>query len=169
MRRTLTVVAVVILVVVGLDASGKVAGAETTAALNCQHAQGDGVVRSADYLHVIGRDDTHVGAVQLCKDTQSRYWGYVVLYSPMPAGKWGNATIDVFWDGQMRASYSCEGATPTSSGNKHIKQGETMCWTPKLYGTDPRWTYFVYGDTFTGSFPDTGNLYSHGQTVLMYR
>lgn len=138
-------------------------------ALNCQHSSGDGVVRSADHLHLYSNYDTHIGAVQLCKDGSSRFWGYMVLYSPLPSGRWGNAYLEAYYNGQYRATYSCEGYTPSSRGNGHVEPGQTMCWTPKLYGTSTSWTYYVYAWTCVGPFNDTSNCYAEGRTRFTWR
>lgn len=134
---------------------------------NCQHALGAGAVRSAGAVTLYSDRDVRVGAVQLCKDSSSRFWGYLTLDQPLAAGRWANAYIQAYWNGEYRATYSCAGTG--GGGNGHIKQNERSCWTGKILGTDPRWTYYVYAYTCFGVFDDTSRCYADGKTKFTYR
>lgn len=151
MKRTTAILAGTALVTAVLTvAGGGTAGASTP---NCQHHLGDGAVRSATAVLTNTGQDT-IGAIQLCKDSSSRYWAYMVMYSPLPRDRWANVTLGAYWDGSGQATYSCD----APGGNGHILPGQTMCWTPKIYGTSTRWTYdmtgVAYARTSSGGWDD---------------
>lgn len=76
---------------------------------NCQHSSGAGAVRSAGAVTLYSDPSVRVGAVQLCKDSSSRFWGYLTLDQPLAAGRWANAYIEAYWNGEYQATYSCAG------------------------------------------------------------
>lgn len=135
-----------------------------TAAPNCQHSAGPGAVRSAAHLDPVA-GGSPVGAVQLCKDGSSRYWGYAVLYSPLPASRWANAYLERYLDGHFERRVSCH----SSGGNDYITRNQTMCWTPKLDGANSRYTFYVYGMACHGAFENTSNCYATGHTKFTFR
>lgn len=131
---------------------------------NCQHSSGAGAVRSAGAVTLYSDPSVRVGAVQLCKDSSSRFWGYLTLDQPLAAGRWANAYIEAYWNGEYQATYSCAG-----NDIGYIKPNEQSCWTRKIYGTDPRWTYYVYAYACIGAFDDTSRCYAGGKTKFTYR
>lgn len=38
--------------------------------------------------------------MQLCRDGAGRYWAYLVFYDPMPAHRWANVWLQVYWGTQ---------------------------------------------------------------------
>ena len=95
-RRWATVLAALALALAGLVGATGSASA-TLQVTNCNSASGPGSIVDTFYVNV-GGDGAHVGAIQLCtKDTY--YWAYVVFYAPMPAGNWGQATLNHYRNG----------------------------------------------------------------------
>jgi hypothetical protein len=125
------------------------AAATTTelAAANCQHNLGAGRVVSAAYIEDFPGDRS-TGAVQLCKDSSSRYWGYVVFYRPMAAGRLGEAWLDSYVNGELRSVWNCG----SPGGNLQVQPGQTMCWTPKITSTSSTVKFRAYGTSWGGGF-----------------
>lgn len=141
-----TILALCALLAVLLGSSG-VAGAQVNAPAveNCKHASGNGTIVSAAY--VVDWQEHRVGAVQLCKDSSNHYWGYLVFYSPLVAGEWGNVYLVRYHDGVKLAEYDCD----TYPGNGRVRPTETMCWTPKIAGGDYRYTWQAIAIKHVGS------------------
>lgn len=126
-----------------------VASGSASAVTNCDHYSGGGIYpRSASYVRING-NGTAVGAVQLCKSSTSYYWGYVVFYSAMPTGYWGQAYLDHYRNGAYIDTHTCD----SSGGNLYVKPGQTRCWTPKIYAPSTSDTFQVQGVRYAGTYP----------------
>lgn len=141
-----TILALCALLAVLLGSSG-VAGAQVSAAAsnNCNYWNGE-VGAIVEPAHVISWEGEPVGAVQLCKDSQNRYWGYIVFKESLVGEEWGNAYLNRYWDGVRLSSFDCDSA----GGNKRVIKGQTRCWTPKIFGDNYRWTWQVIGIQHVG-------------------
>lgn len=149
--------------VVAMTASttADVASAQSTAAPNCQHSSGDGVIIAPAY--VVNNSGTPVGAIQLCRNTGSPYyWAYIVFYGPMAAGNWGQAYLERYLDGVRGDVFTCE----SPGGNDHVAPGQTMCWTPKIYAPSSRVTFRAAGRACTGPYSTCRTLWAYGETVI---
>jgi len=138
-----------------LAAAPAEAGTSEVTAANCRHTLGAGQVVSAAYIEAFS-GDRNTGAVQLCKDSSSRYWGYVVFYRPMPAGRLGEAWLDSYVNGELRSVWNCG----SPGGNLQVQPGQTMCWTPKISSTSASVKFRAYGTSWGGGFN------SYGETAI---
>ncbi|MFF8679368.1 hypothetical protein ACF07F_15805 [Streptomyces sp. NPDC015237] len=110
-------------------------------AVNCQHSSGNGTVISAAYIERFPGDKS-TGAIQLCKDSSSRYWGFTILYNALPAGQQGWSIIASYFDGDtFTGIWNCE----SPGGNGDIQPGQTRCWTQKIGSTSGRVTFQAEG------------------------
>jgi len=138
---------------------------------NCDHYSGGGILpRSANYVRV-GGSGTAIGAVQLCKSSTSYYWGYVVFYSTLPAGNWGQAYLHRYRNGTHIAVYSCDTSPqgPPSGGNGWVRPGQTRCWTPKVYAPSTSDTFQVLGLRCASSHPSCSpSWYAWGYTAEVH-
>ncbi len=158
MKRLLLIVSVLALAITASPAYANSGNEYGTTALNCQHHLGDGSVVSANYIRDQG-DGAATGAVQLCR-SGSYYWGYMVMYAPMPSTSWGIAYILRYENGVHKATYSCN----NSGGNGYVEPGQTMCWTPRLYGANTSYTFLASSHVLYGTYPN-GVYDAWGQTA----
>lgn len=159
-KRILAIIALVVLAVGGMASPAHAAGdaRSMVAAANCRHSQGSGSVVSADYVRVNAGGQA-VGAVQLCR-SGSYYWAYMVMYSPLRSGYWGNALLFRFQDG---AKWSCN----SSGGNRYVEPGQTMCWTPRIYSPSANQTFLAQAYVCVGTYPSEARYYADGQTARL--
>ncbi|KOX23477.1 hypothetical protein ADK67_20600 [Saccharothrix sp. NRRL B-16348] len=132
----------------------------TTAAAasnNCNHEQGGvALPRSADSL------EGGIGSVQLCIDSSKRVWAYVVLYQPMPAGRWGNVWLRRYYEGFLTGEFSCNGEP---GGNGYVKPGQTRCWTPKVAGSEANVEFKALSWVYRGTYPNEDWSVAFGMTL----
>jgi hypothetical protein len=91
-------------------------------------------VLSAAY--VVSNWNERLGSIQLCRDNGAReIFGLLIMYQAMPAGKWGNAVIDIRTrSGEIIYTFTCD----DGSGNGHIAPGQTWCKTTDVLAcSDP--------------------------------
>lgn len=137
------------------------ASAQSIAVPNCQHSSGDGVIIAA--AHVVNNSGAAVGAIQLCRNSGSPYyWAYLVFYSPMATGNWGQAYLERYLDGVRGDVFTCE----SPGGNDHVAPGQTMCWTPKIYAPSSRVTFRAVGQACTGPYPTCRTQWAYGATAI---
>ncbi len=158
MKRLLVTIALLVLTFGGLASPAHAAGEAQfgVAAANCQHSKGAGSVVSADYIRTNAGGQA-IGAVQLCR-SGSYYWAYMVMYSPLRSGYWGNALLFRSPDG---AKWSCN----SSGGNLYVEPGQTMCWTPRIYSSSTSQTFLAQGYVCVGVYPREAQFYADGQTA----
>jgi hypothetical protein len=158
-RRWATVLAALALALAGLVGATGSASA-TLQVTNCNSASGSGSIVDTFYVNV-GGDGAHVGAVQLCtKDTY--YWAYVVFYAPMPAGNWGQATLNHYHNGVKTGVWTCD----SPGGNGHVAPGQTQCWTPKIHRAGAADLFSGDGDGCYGDYPICDIDYAWGSTHI---
>jgi hypothetical protein len=155
--------AMVALLSTGLASTVSSAAADTVAPMvveNCDHYSGggNGAIVDGGAVGVRPNGSTaSIGAAQLCREGD-RFWGYIVFYSPMPAGRWGQVYLQIDRDGQGGPidQYSCDSAPlgPPDGGNRHVRPGETKCWTPKVHANFSRDFLRVVGARYIGTYPD---------------
>lgn len=159
MKRIATIMSALALAAVGPAAFGT--DTASAASNNCNHAYGEvGTIVSANYITHNGE---RLGAVQLCRDSSKRYWGYVVFYRAMPAGYWANAVLYRFGDSDPLNDPIAD--CDSSGGNVHVRPGETRCWTPKTSGTNSNYTFKVRGYRYYGTPTDTRHVSGSGTTA----
>lgn len=166
MKRLMVVVAtaMVLIGIPGTAAAQDIHSDVGATVVNCNHYSGGGILpRSAAYVK---RWDglVNLGAIQLCKSSSEYYWAYVVFYSPVPTGNWGNAYLDHYIDGQYTGSYTCN----ASGGNGWVRPGQTQCWTPKVPGVGSRHTFRARGYQWEGPYPAQNFRQGYGVTATVH-
>jgi hypothetical protein len=114
---------------------------------NCQHGNTYGTIVSA--AHVMRYDDrVELGSIQLCKDSSSRYWAFVIFYDPVPTGNWGNAYLNRYYNGG-HDFFACH----SPGGNDFVDRRQTRCWTPKIDAPSSKVTFAASGVQCEGTHP----------------
>ena len=151
-RRVVAVLAIVAGVVLGLAPQ---ASARVAAAPNCQHGSGYGTVVDWDYVTTDA--GAAIGTIQLCRDSNYNYWGFILSYYPLSASMWGDAILFRFRDG-VQSTVGCD----SPGGNGIVLPGQTRCWTPKLTGLSGAYTFRAEGSVTSSH---TGTTYGFGYTA----
>lgn len=165
MKRIFIIFFAVVVALLGSSGAANAKPADTTgdtgaaAVVNCQHSDGNGSVVSAAYVKRY--DGVILGAIQLCKDSSSGYWAYVIFYNPVPSGHWGYAFLHRYLDGQYVDSFGCN----SPGGNGYVAPGQTRCWTPKIDAPSSRVTFVARGILCVGTFNRCDFLVGEGQTA----
>ncbi|PSL55803.1 hypothetical protein B0I31_10494 [Saccharothrix carnea] len=163
MKRLVATCCAVVLALLGASGAATAAAApraDIAAAPNCQHGSTYGIVVSA--AHVTRYDGVELGAIQLCRDTSSNYWAFVLFYGPVPTGNWGYAYLNRFLDGQPVDTFGCN-----PGGNGYVEPRQTKCWTPKISAPSSRVTFLASGVQCEGSFPTCNFMLGEGYTARM--
>jgi hypothetical protein len=161
MKKTAIVFISVLTALLGMtglaDATDARPAADVT---NCQHENGYGTVVSAAYVK---RYDgaVNLGAIQLCKDSSSNYWGFVIFYDTMPTGNWGYAYLARSVNGTPDGLWGCN----SPGGNDFVDRRQTRCWTPKIRSTSSAETFLARGTQCEGTFPTCSFLQGEGYTA----
>ncbi|PPK64291.1 hypothetical protein V5P93_001688 [Actinokineospora auranticolor] len=138
--------------VVGLTPT---ASAEVAAAAACQHTSGGGTTVSR--APVPG-----YGEIQLCRDGDYRYWGFLVLNNPPSVSQYGQAYLRRYRNSvpYPDTDFTCDSA----GGNGKILPvpPQTRCWTPKLDGAAGVYTFEAEGRVYSSH---TGTVLSRGYTA----
>lgn len=160
MKRILSIMSVLVLTFGAMTgpAHADSGGQYGTTALNCQHSLGAGTVVSANYVKT--PSGAQSAAIQLCR-SGSYYWAYMVKYSSMPTGYWGNAFLFRYTNGNLDATWSCN----ATGGNKYIEPGQTMCWTPRVYAPYSSTTFLAQGVICSGVYSTCNDQVAFGQTA----
>ncbi|GAA3434823.1 hypothetical protein [Kutzneria kofuensis] len=146
MLKALKIVAGAALVVAG-TLSPAVAGASTQAAPDCEF--GDTYGYRVDRGYVKTDSGTLVGQVQLCRDGNYNYWGFLLLDHSPTVSQYGNVVLERDRDG-MPSFVDCD----SPGGNHIVRSGQTRCWTPKLTGLSGAYTFLATG-SLTSSHTNT--------------
>ncbi|MFD8497323.1 hypothetical protein [Amycolatopsis sp. NPDC059657] len=131
------------------------ASAQTAAAPDCQFGNTYGVVVDRAYLRT-QTGNVAIGKIQLCRDSDYKYWGFVLLNNPLTTSQWADAVLTRYRDG-LQGSISCD----SPGGNGKVLPGQTRCWTPKFTGLSRLYTFRAEA-TVTSSH--TGDWYAWGST-----
>ena len=161
MRKTAIVFVSVLMALLSMaGVANATDAARPAAAPNCQYGSSYGTVVSAAYVE---RWDgkVNLGAIQLCKDGSSNYWGFVIFYDPMPTGNWGYAYLSRYVNGTRDGTWGCN----SPGGNGFVDRGETRCWTPKIRSTSGAETFLARGTECEGTFSNCGFLQGEGYTA----
>ena len=90
-----------------------------------------------------------VGEIQLCRDGNYDYWGFILLDNSPTASQYGDAVLERTRSG-LPSYVGCD----SSGGNGIVLPGQTRCWTPKLTGLSGAYTFRAEG-TLTSSHTNT--------------
>lgn len=140
--------------IVALVSLSPPASAQSAAAPNCQFGNTYSTLVTWEYLKT--RTDVAIGTIQLCRDSEYKYWGFVLLNNPLTASQWADAVLTRYREG-LQSSISCD----SPGGNGIVLPGQTRCWTPKFTGLSRLYTFRAEG-TVTSSH--TGDWYAWGGT-----
>ncbi|MEV6605742.1 hypothetical protein [Kutzneria sp. NPDC051319] len=146
-----TSAAVVIAAAVVLPASAEAA---TQSAPNCQFGNTYGV--RVDHAKVVADNGVSVGEIQLCRDSDYKFWGFLLLNQPLNASTYGDAVMERDRDG-LPEFVGCESA----GGNGIVLPNQTRCWTPKLTGLSGAYSFRAEGSTTSSH---TGTTLTYGST-----
>lgn len=134
------------------------ADASVQAAPNCQFGGTYGV--RVDYAYVVTDSGVSVGQIQLCRDGNYNYWGFLLLNNSPTASEYGDAVLERDRDGAMPSFVGCE----STGGNGVVLPGQTRCWTPKLSGLSGAYTFRAEG-TLTSSHTGITLAYNSTRTT----
>jgi hypothetical protein len=150
-------------VVVALAGLTSVAAADVAAAPNCQHYGGFYTERSS--APVTGSAGG-VGTIELCRDSDSNYWGFLILNHTPTTSTYGQVFLYRFHDGvpSPATPFTCDSAPQGApvGGNGKILVGQTRCWTPRIEGSAGAWTFEANGTLWSSH---TGELLASGWTA----
>jgi hypothetical protein len=99
-----------------------------------------GDVVSAAYVRRFG-DAPAVGAIQLRRDSCSRYWAVVIMYDALPANALASAYLTRYDGSTAGTTWSCD----SSGGTDPVLPGQTNCRTPKVKSTSGSQTFLALG------------------------
>jgi hypothetical protein len=154
-KKFLAALGGVVVAAVGLAPA---ASAQVEAAPNCQYATSSyGTWVTSKALTVIGGSSTSVGTIQLCRDSDYNYFGFVIFPAKLPVNQWGQAYIYRFRDGVLDATLSCD----SSGGNGNVRPGQTRCWTPRSSGLSGHYTFQAEGQLWNSH---SGQIVASGTT-----
>lgn len=151
--RVLGTLASVVVAAVSLT---PVASAQTATAPDCQFESSYGAVVARGYLRT-NSGNTLVGKIELCRDSSYRYWGFILLTTPLTASQYGDAVIGRTGNG-LQTFVGCG----SPGGNGEVLPGQTRCWTPKFNGVSSAYTFRAEGSVTSSH---TGAQYAWGTTV----
>jgi hypothetical protein len=133
------------------------ADASTQAAPDCQYGKTYGY--RVDHQPILNDDNVSVGEVQLCRDSDYQYWGFVLFSHALTVSEYGDVVLERDHDGAYPGFVDCD----SPGGNKTVMPGQTRCWTPKLDGRSGHYTFLAEG-SLTSSH--TGATIAFGYTVV---
>lgn len=141
------------------NATGQENATAAADVVNCQYGSTYGTVVSAAYVKRY--DGVNLGAIQLCKDSESKYWSFIIFYGPVPTGNWGYAYLLRYRDGIYVDAFGCN----SPGGNKYVKPGQTRCWTPKIDAPSSSVTFLASGIQCEGFYDDCDFRLAEGYTA----
>ena len=129
----------------------------------CSHSRGDGIVIAAASLQTTTSPPSKIGEIRLCRDASQNYWAHLVRYQSLPAGQWVNGTLDRWDDGHFSARFSCAATAGGASGV--VTAGLHECWTQKVPGTDPTFSFYAFTEQCDGVYDDRTRCTAKGSTA----
>jgi len=129
------------------------------AAPDCQFGNGYGLLVDSDPVYSPPDTTTRsIGRIQLCRDSDYQYWGFILLNNSPTASQYGDAEIGRYRDGNFESFVNCDSV----GGNGVVVSGQRRCWTPKFTGVSGRYTFMAYGSLWSSH---TGNKLADGTTA----
>ncbi len=131
----------------------------TAAAPDCQFGNSYGLLVDSDPVYSPPDTKTRsIGRIQLCRDSDHQYWGFILLNNSPTASQYGDAAIGRYRDGIFESFVSCD----STGGNGVVLSGQRRCWTPKFTGVNSRYTFMADGSLWSSH---TGNKLAEGITA----